>query len=601
MTLSHRDLSGTQLGHFRLVKRVGSGGMADVYKAHEESLNRIVALKILSHRLSEEDEFIQRFSREAKAAAQLNHPNIVQIYSIGEQDGIHYFAMEFVEGETLSGAIKRLGPFAEDKALSIVQQVCLALSAAHRVGLVHRDIKPSNIMLGGDGSVKVTDFGIARVGDAQTKLTREGSIIGTPEYLAPEQCEGKVADARSDLYSLGVTLFEMLGGRTPFEADTPVGLIMKVMKGEGVSLQTLRPELSPEMADLVSKLMAHNPEERFESASEAAAAIRDILADKPAGTPTTLIHPAVVSDEEPVRELEEPLPRPPSRWKAWVGTVAFLALLVAGLWWYRQAHPALGESRQEGDAQAQAEKAPPIAASIQADTDLAAAGTGSDSGNPSGEAPDQPSGDLTPTEGAAGEPAGVVAAPEAGAVGGTVPVALSEQSVPGPAGAGDERKESSSSGQKKALPVVNPNPGVGSGMEASPVTEGKQRVAVEPHSAAMTFEGEGAALSVVESHAGSWLTGNGWTLHDPGAPVAAVWRFRLDHLGTETLQYYGNSTEQQTVFLTVSLCEPGSGRIIKKSSTKVSFTMINIEEELGVAVQEQMDNLAAAAEGIGAK
>ncbi len=270
MIIKELNLIGQQLANYKVIDKLGSGGMATVFKAHELSLNRMVALKVLSPQLSEDTGFIKRFQREAQAAAKLNHPNIVQVYAIGSDQGVHFFAMEYVKGQSLAEIKKEKGKLPPARAASIIRQVSEALAEAHGAGLVHRDIKPSNIMIDANGKPKVTDFGIAFVSEAKTKLTRDGSIIGTPEYLSPEQCEGKTVDGRSDLYSLGVTLYELLSGKTPYEADTPVSMLMKIVKGEFQPLGEVNPDVPQPLLDIVEKMMKTDPDERYGSMTEVA-------------------------------------------------------------------------------------------------------------------------------------------------------------------------------------------------------------------------------------------------------------------------------------------------------------------------------------------
>src|SRR3712207_3364966 len=216
---------------YRLVRPLGSGGMADVYLAHDSILDRDVALKVMSTRYASDDEFVERFKREAQSAAALSHANIVSIFDRGEsEDGTYYIAMEYLPGGTLKDKIMSRGALPPRTAAAVALQIAEALCAAHERGVIHRDIKPHNILITESGDVKVTDFGIARAGSSST-MTRTGSILGTAHYTSPEQAMGEPVGPASDLYSLGVVLYEVLTGELPYDADTPLGIAMKHVNG----------------------------------------------------------------------------------------------------------------------------------------------------------------------------------------------------------------------------------------------------------------------------------------------------------------------------------------------------------------------------------
>jgi len=263
---------GRTLGPYQAVEELGRGGMAVVYKAFQPSLRRYVALKVLPDYFQYDPEFVARFQREARAAAQLSHPNVVTIYDVGEQAGVHYIAMEYLEGGSLLDRLAR-GPLNQEEALQIVEQVGSALDFAHSRSLIHRDIKPANILFSADGRPKVTDFGIARAGDA-SRLTRAGAMLGTPDYMAPEQAQGMVVDHRADLYALGVILYEMLTGRVPFQADTPHAIVYALIHQPPLPPRQLRPDLSPAVEAVLLKALAKRPNERFQTGAELAAALR---------------------------------------------------------------------------------------------------------------------------------------------------------------------------------------------------------------------------------------------------------------------------------------------------------------------------------------
>ena len=253
-------------GRYRILRRIGSGGMADVYLAEDQELGRNVAIKILNDRHAGDEQFVERFRREAKNAAGLSHPNIVSIYDRGEAEGTYYIAMEHIDGRSVKELILARGPAPIHIAIEYARQILSALRFAHRRGLVHRDIKPHNVLDDGDGRLKVTDFGIARVGASQ--MTEAGSIVGTAQYLSPEQARGAPVDARSDLYSLGIVLYELLTGKVPFTGDSPVEIAMKHLNELPKPPSALRPEVPRDLDLVVLRALAKDPDARYASAEE---------------------------------------------------------------------------------------------------------------------------------------------------------------------------------------------------------------------------------------------------------------------------------------------------------------------------------------------
>ena len=256
-------------GRYRIVRKLGSGGMADVYLAEDEELGRRVAIKILNDRHANDESFVERFRREAKNAAGLSHPNIVSIYDRGEAEGTYYIAMEYLDGRSLKELVVARGPLPIGDAIEFTRQVLGALRFAHRKGVVHRDIKPHNVMADADGRLKVTDFGIARAGVSQ--MTEAGSIIGTAQYLSPEQARGAAVDQRSDLYSVGILLYEMLTGTVPFTGDSPVEIAMKHLSDTPRPPSLERPDIPPDLDMIVLRALAKSPDDRFQTAEEMAA------------------------------------------------------------------------------------------------------------------------------------------------------------------------------------------------------------------------------------------------------------------------------------------------------------------------------------------
>jgi serine/threonine-protein kinase len=251
---------------YLIVRKLGSGGMADVYLAEDQELGRRVALKLLDDRHSADEQFVERFRREAQNAAGLNHPNIVSIFDRGQAEETYYIAMEFLDGRSLKELVLRNGPTPIPIAIDYARQILQALAFAHRHGIVHRDIKPHNIVVGRDGRLKVTDFGIARSGASQ--MTEAGSIVGTAQYLSPEQARGAQVDPRSDLYSLGIVMYEMLTGKVPFTGDAPVEIAMKHLSSVPEPPSKVRKEVPHALDAVVMRALAKDPDERFDSAEE---------------------------------------------------------------------------------------------------------------------------------------------------------------------------------------------------------------------------------------------------------------------------------------------------------------------------------------------
>lgn len=251
---------------YEIISTLGSGGMADVYLARDRHLERSVAIKILDQRLARDAEFVARFRREARAAAGLSHPNIVNIHDRGDTGDSYYIAMEYLEGETLKDIIDGEGRLPQDEAVRITLMMLDALQFAHERGVIHRDIKPQNIVISRQGQVKVTDFGIAKTADLTTRVTTTGSILGTAQYLSPEQASGQEVGAASDIYSAGVVLYEMLTGRVPFQGDSLMAVVMKHREEQPVPPRELNPEIAPDLEAVVLKSLSKTVQGRFHSA-----------------------------------------------------------------------------------------------------------------------------------------------------------------------------------------------------------------------------------------------------------------------------------------------------------------------------------------------
>src|SRR3954470_11598446 len=285
-------------GRYRALNRLGAGGMAEVWCAQDEVLGRRVALKLLGAGFAEDPEFREAFRREAEAAAGLTHPNIVGIFDRSEWDGHPYIAMELVDGQTLKELVTERGPLPPDIAVGLTEQILRALGYAHKRGIVHRDVKPQNVIIDHDGQAKVADFGIARAGDT-SQMTQAGAIIGTMQYLSPEQAEGRPVDRRADLYSVGIVLYELLTGRVPFEGEATISIAIKHINERPVPPAQLRPGIPPALEAVVMRALEKDPARRFQTAEEFIAALE--AARRGPSVPP----PAVVRDPEPFVDEDE--------------------------------------------------------------------------------------------------------------------------------------------------------------------------------------------------------------------------------------------------------------------------------------------------------
>ena len=351
-------------GRYRILRKLGTGGMANVYLAEDEVLGRRVAIKILNDRHAGDDQFVERFRREAKNAASLSHPNIVSIYDRGEAEGTYYIAMEYLDGRSLKELIVARGPAPIHLAVDYARQILAAIRFAHRHGIVHRDIKPHNVLVDGEGRLKVTDFGIARAGVSQ--MTEAGSIIGTAQYLSPEQAKGAPVDQTSDLYSVGVVLYELLTGVVPFSGDTPVEIAMKHLSTVPEPPSAKRADVPRDLDLVVMRALAKDPSERYQSAEEMDADLRRINRGVAISPVTEEAATAIISRPPPVptvTEITSRVPRPPvpqapaaayydydeprrrALWPWLVALVFVSAALVGGYFLYSQIQDQLSGSK----------------------------------------------------------------------------------------------------------------------------------------------------------------------------------------------------------------------------------------------------------------
>ncbi len=317
-------------GRYRVERVLGHGGMALVLLAHDEELDRPVAIKLLAENLASDDLFRERFLREARIAARLAHPNVVQVFDVGEDDGRPYIVMEYVEGETLADELQRRRKLPPDEVVDVALQICAALDHAHAAGLVHRDVKPGNLLRRRDGTVKIADFGIARAVQA-TQLTEVGTVLGTAAYLAPEQAMGEEVSAEADIYSLGAVLYELLSGRTPYEFQSLAELAVKQREGRIVPVAKVAPDVPPALDGVVMRCLARHPDYRPQSAAEVARELATASPEPPT-QPISGVSRAAPSDAATVVAERVPFARarrrPRGLWPAIAGLVALLVLAV---------------------------------------------------------------------------------------------------------------------------------------------------------------------------------------------------------------------------------------------------------------------------------
>lgn len=297
-------------GEYVIVDRIGSGGMGSVYKADQPSMNRLVAIKVLHSRFANRDDLVARFRREARAMSQLAHPNTARVYKYGElDDGAVYFVMDYLEGKNLAHEVREHGPMEPDRAINIMVQVCGALEEAHRAGIVHRDLKPENVFLttqaGTADFPKVLDFGLAKMSEKQMgrgsmMFTQQGMVFGTPEFMSPEQAQGETIDARSDIYSLALILYELLTGKLPFDAKSPLDIMKAHVKDAPIKLSERIPGKTfvPELDAVVLKALAKKPNDRYTTAVDFAEALKGCLGE---ALLTTAARRAVPSRPSPAK------------------------------------------------------------------------------------------------------------------------------------------------------------------------------------------------------------------------------------------------------------------------------------------------------------
>lgn len=332
---------------YEIIERIGSGGMAIVYKAKDLLLNRIVTVKVLREQFVADEEFVRRFRREAQSAASLSHTNIVSIYDVGKEGETEYIVMEYIEGQNLKEIIRNYAPLSTEQTLNLGIQIAEAIRHAHEHHIIHRDIKPHNILVTADGRVKVTDFGIARAVSAAT-MTHTGDIVGSVHYLSPEQAKGVQTNEQSDVYSLGIILYELLTGKVPYDGETPISIALKHLQEEAVPPSKLNPRVNPALENLVLRAIAKSPEQRYATAKDLLQDLHNVQAGQPVrkvesqgiqDLESTRIHRSLSSGVNSALSAEEKAKEdgvvaPKKTRKRWPWITAVVILLVLGGVWY---------------------------------------------------------------------------------------------------------------------------------------------------------------------------------------------------------------------------------------------------------------------------
>lgn len=594
----------TSLGHYEIVAELGRGGMGVVYKGYEPALARYVAIKELSPALAHDHNLVERFLREARSMAALNDPHIIQVYFIGQAEGQPFFAMEFVEGESLSQLIKREGRLPTADVLKILLQTARGLQTAHERGVIHRDIKPANLMLDLRGRVKIADFGIALARqEFDAKLTGTGEFVGTPGYLSPEICLGRPVDARSDLFALGIVMFEALTGRLPFSDESPLKLMLDVVQAEIPDIRELNREVDEDTARILAKLVAKEPADRCASAALLAADLEKhpLLAGqgtqlalqvrRPVGAAATLYTAPATAPTAPRRPTPPPVvdssasagpptvpaagmpsaaggasapaPTPPARTasKAPMLVAGVLALGVVGA-------AAFGAWRVFGPDAAGTDPAP------AATTVAAVPPTGGEGGGPAGggEASPGPAGEGATQAGGAGDLAATAALVAGGAASGAAAAPPPEAGGPPAAPSEPASVAPAGSSTAAAAPVA-----------AAPAP--RPAASRVPTTVAVVGSGDpaiiGPAVQAIEERA----VAAGWQLVGNASRADRVIRVNFEQTGTQQLQYYGRSSELVIGQLSVRAFGQGGAALGAGLRSRIEYTPMTADAKVQAALQ----------------
>jgi serine/threonine-protein kinase len=602
----------THLGHYEIVSELGRGGMGVVWKGYEPALTRYVAIKELSPALAHDANLVERFLREARSMAALNDPHIIQIYFIGQENNQPFFVMEFVEGESLSGLIKREGRLGVNDSLKILHQAAQGLATAHDRGVIHRDIKPANLMLNQRGQVKIADFGIALANrDFDAKLTGTGEFVGTPGYLSPEVCLGKPVDQRSDIFALGIALFEMLTGRTPFTDESPLKLMLEVVQADIPDVRAINAEVGPEVAAILTKMLAKDPADRYQDTH---ALMRDIealgvpltgaLAMKvapPSGPAATLIGmatpvtpnvglraptppPSVTpsgaqtaqGSTRPGMTQPNPVmpPLPSSQKQAPVSSLGLLAiaaffafLVLGGLWLMR--------GKLFGGA------APATVAAVPAGSDGSA--------TPSAPATPAAASPVTPPPGS-GDVAAAAVPPATPPSPAPVEPAPAAPAAVAPAAPQDD---------VAAAPVERPQPlreALADRREARAERREELREAAHggPTRVAVDAAGDPALVIPAQQLIEERLAAAGLSVVDSPRSADVVVRVRAEVIGSQDIQFYGQNATLTTAYLTVK-SYAGSRALGAGLREKIDYTPMSAEAKVRQILEPKLERVVSSA------
>lgn len=585
--------TGSVIGGFQLEKELGRGGMGVVYKAHELSLNRMVALKILSERLSGDDEFIKRFKREAKVVAALSHPHIVNILSYGEENGLYYFAMEYVKGTDLGQILKERKSIPLEEALPIALQIADALEEAATKGVVHRDLKPSNIMIDSVGRIKITDYGIAYFQDAEAKLTQTGLYMGTPEYSSPEQASGAKLDIRSDIYSLGALLYKMVSGEPPVTGESPLAVVAKIITEPIRPIATVNPSLPKPVCELIDKLTAKDVNQRFQAPSEVTDAIVSCMAQ-------LHIEPPITGRIQTSRPVSAPPPPPPvpeekekgKRTKMLAMAAGIIIAILLSMWTVdallnrvkkeKTAEQTLVPPAREMTVKEKSSAEQPPAATATAPAPEAPATTAQ---TPAGQAPEAP---APPPE-------------TAPASGQTVRQAAVDRQAresapaiaPPPAAVAELPARTAKVEKKAALPALPVVLTVVSGDETlAPFVQNHIEAALTNSGLQVTSVAEIPVLMEKMQMGSLPISWYDIKRLVPSQSANIVLISQVQQTGSMPLQYYGRSQTLTTVSFTVRAVDMETGAAAgPPASGTAKFTPLNMDEELRKAVNSSVGNM----------